>query len=70
MRGPDSTTSTTYTESLGKEEDYTDITRAGGQVSVVRRSVMHARERPRGGAGAKVLASAGHRRDAESSETF
>ena len=70
MRGPDSTTRTTYTESLGKEEDYTDLTRVGVQVSVLRRSVMRARERPRGGAGAKVLLRAGHRRDAERSVTL
>ena len=42
----------------------------GVQVSVVRRSVMHARERPRGGAGAKVLVRAGHKRDAERSVPF
>ena len=53
MRGPDSTTRTTYTETLGKEEDSTDRTRVGVQVSVLRRSVMHARERPRWSAGAK-----------------
>ena len=70
MRGPDSTTRTTYTETLGREEDSTDLTRVGVQVSVVRRSVMHARERPRGGAGAKVLVRAGHKRDAERSVTF
>ena len=70
MRGPVSTTRTTYTETLGKEEDYTDLTRVGVQVSVVRRSVMHARERPCGGASAKVLVRAGHRRDAERSVDF
>ena len=59
MRGPDSTTRTTYTETLGREEVSTDRTRVGVQVSVLRRSVMHARERPRGGAGAKVLLRAG-----------
>ena len=41
----------------------------GVQVSVVRRSVMDVRERPRGGAGAKVLVRAGQRRDAERSVT-
>ena len=70
MRGPVSTTRATYTETLGKEEDSTDLTRAGVQVSVLRRSVMRARERPRGGAGAKVLVRAGHKRDAERSVTF
>ena len=70
MRGPDSTTRTTYTETLGKEEDSTDLTRVGVQVSVLRRSVMHARERPRGGASAKVLVRAGDRRDAEKSAIF
>ena len=70
MRGPDSTMRTTHTESLEKEEDYTDLTRVCVQVSVVRRSVMHTRERPRGGAGAKVLVRAGHKRDAERSVTF
>ena len=67
VRGPDSTTRTTYTEIWGKEEGSTELTRVGVQVSVVRRSVMDVRERPRGGAGAKVLVRAGHRRDAERS---
>ena len=70
MRGPDSTTRTTYTEILEKEEDSTELTRVGVQVSMVRRSVMDVRERPRGGAGAKVLVRVGHRRDAERSVTF
>ena len=59
MRGPESTTRTTYTETLGREEVSTDLTRVGVQVSVLRRNVMRAREKPRGGAGAKVLLRAG-----------
>ena len=70
MRGPDSTTRTTYTETLGREEVSMDLTRVGVQASVLRRSVMHARERPRGGAGAKMFVRAGHKRDAERSVTF